>query len=113
MWYTPGMDTSPSVVMNEAGQTDFTVTLPFNVPPGDTDGLLTEALLAQTIKAAPEDCAGFVASADSKAGEVWVIFNLWADHQAQARATAQLIQQRVTASIITVDEAPTVESAEE
>jgi hypothetical protein len=65
--------------MTDYGDTeyrDWTITLPFSVPTGDTDGVLTEALFDAALHHAPSEATGLVARANTDEGKVWIVFTL-------------------------------------
>jgi len=55
---------------------DWKITLEYNVPPNDTEGVFTEALFDAADGHAPSAAEGLGARADTVAGKVWVVFTL-------------------------------------
>lgn len=55
---------------------DWTITLPFSVPVGDSEGVLTEALFEAALEHAPSDAYGMTARAATCEGKVWTVFTL-------------------------------------
>lgn len=55
---------------------DWTITLTFDVAPGDTEGVMTEAVFEAALAAAPSEAAGMVARANTREGKVWITFTL-------------------------------------
>lgn len=84
---------------------DFKITLPFSVPPGDEEGVFTEALFEAALELAPSDAAGTVARADTNEGKVWIVFTLVGASEDFAKDTAKEMQQRVGEAVLSGDDA--------
>lgn len=84
---------------------DWKITLPFSVPPGDTDGVMTEALFNAALEHAPSDAAGIVARADAAIGKVWIVFTLVNSSRGLADEVAAEMRQRVGDAVLSGDDA--------
>lgn len=61
--------------MSDLDLKDWTISLQFNVPAEDADGVLTEALFEAALQHAPSQAAGMAARADTAEGKVWIVFH--------------------------------------
>lgn len=84
---------------------DWKITLPFAVPAGDTDGVMTEALFEAALEHAPSQAAGMTARADAKLGKVWVVFTLVHSSRGLADEVASSMRQRVSDAVFSGDDA--------
>jgi hypothetical protein len=88
--------------------TDFsnwTITLPFSVPPGDTEGVLTEALFEAALEHAPVEAEGMTARADTREGKVWIVFTLVGASSELAKSVAEEMRGRVGNAVLSGDDA--------
>src|SRR5690349_4900129 len=72
-WLTDAYDGQTMDIMGAATMSeykDWKITLPFTVPAGDTDGVMTDALFNAALEHAPSDAAGLVARGDANLGKV-------------------------------------------
>lgn len=84
---------------------DWTITLSFNVPAGDVEGVLTEVLFEAAVEHAPSDAAGLVARADAVEGKVWITFTLThATHEFATDVAAEM-KQRIRETVFSGDDA--------
>lgn len=84
---------------------DWQITLPFSVPVGDVDGVLTEALLDAALEHAPAQAAGMVARADTHEGRVWITFTLVDTSKDLADSISAEMLQRVRDAVLSGDDA--------
>lgn len=84
---------------------DWKIMLPFSVPPGDTDGVLTEAIFDAGLYHAPSKAEGMVASADTDAGKVWLVFTLVDTSRDFADEIAQAMIEHVRETVFSGDDA--------
>ncbi len=84
---------------------DWKITLPFSVPPGDTEGVMTEALFNAALEHAPSDAAGLTARADARAGKVWIVFTLLNASRGLADEVASAMRARVGDAVFSGDDA--------
>jgi len=84
---------------------DWRITLPFSVPIGDTDGMMTEALFNAALDHAPSDAAGLIARGDTEAGKVWIVFTLVNSSRGFADEVARSMLQRVHEAVLTDEDA--------
>lgn len=84
---------------------DWKITLPFSVPPGDVDGVITEALFNAALEHAPTDAAGITARGDANAGKVWIVFTLVNASRGLADEVATAMRQRVGDALLSGDDA--------
>ncbi|HEX8083399.1 MAG TPA: hypothetical protein VF529_03855 [Solirubrobacteraceae bacterium] len=84
---------------------DWKITLPFTVPVGDTDGVLTEALFDAAVHHAPSEARGIVARADTSEGKVWIVFTLTNSSQGFAQDLAKQMRERVAETVFSGDDA--------
>lgn len=91
--------------MNEDEFSDWTITLPFTVPPGDEDGAFTEALFEAAVDHAPPDSAGMTARADTAEGKVWITFTMLNRSEGLAKEIADSMRQRVEDAVLSGDDA--------
>lgn len=84
---------------------DWNVVLAFNVPPGDTEGVMTEALFDAACEHAPSDATGLVARADTVEGKVWIVYTLVGASGGFAKDSAAAMRDRISESVFSGDEA--------
>jgi hypothetical protein len=84
---------------------DHTITLPFSVPAGDTDGVMTEALFNAAVELAPSEAVGITARGDTRKGKVWVVFTLPNCSREFAGDVADQMQERVSDAVFSGDDA--------
>lgn len=84
---------------------DWTITLPFTVPVGDTEGVLTDALFEAALDRAPTDAGGMTARADTVKGKVWVVFTLSDASENFARDVAREMRLGVQEAVLSGDDA--------
>lgn len=84
---------------------DWTITLPFSVPVGDSEGVLTEALFEAALEHAPSDAYGMTARADTCEGKVWTVFTLAGRSADLAKSIAAEMRDRVGDAVLSGDEA--------
>jgi hypothetical protein len=83
---------------------DWTITLSFSVPAGDTEGVLTEAIYEAALQHAPSAAAGMVASADTVEGKVRVVFTLVNSSRGLADEVAKSMKKRVRETVFSGDD---------
>lgn len=74
---------------------DWKIVLPFSVPGGDVEGVMTEALFDAALNHAPSEAEGVVASADTSEGKVWIVFTLPNASRTLADEVAEGMMHRV------------------
>jgi len=84
---------------------DWKITLPFSVPSGDADGVMTEALFNAALEHAPSDAAGITARGDTAIGKVWIVFTLVNASRGLADEVAAEMRQRVGDAVLSGDDA--------
>jgi hypothetical protein len=84
---------------------DWNITLPFSVPAGDTDGVMTEALFNAALEHAPSDAAGLTARGDAAIGKVWIVFTLVNSSRGFADEVAAAMRKRVGDAVFSGDDA--------
>jgi hypothetical protein len=84
---------------------DWNITLTFNVPTGDTEGIVTEALFEAAVEHAPSDATGLVARADTVAGKVWIVFTLTNSTREFAMSVGSEMKDRVGDAALSGDDA--------
>jgi hypothetical protein len=84
---------------------DWTITLSFNVPPGDVEGVMTEAILDAARHHAPAEATGMVASADTDEGKVRVVFTLVHSSRGLADEVVKSMKTRVAETVFSGDDA--------
>jgi len=84
---------------------DWTITLTFNVPPGDTAGDLTEALFEAAVQHSPRDAAGITARADTTDGKVWITFTLVNASKELATRIAKDMKPRIAETVFSDEDA--------
>ena len=84
---------------------DWTITLPFSVPRGDTEGVLTEALFEAALEHAPSDAHGMTARANTREGKVWIVFTLASRSEDLAKSIAAEMRERVGHAVLSGDDA--------
>ena len=84
---------------------DWKITLPFAVAPGDTDGVITEALFNAALEHAPSEAAGMTARADANLGKVWITFTLVNSSRGLADEVARAMRSRVAEAVLSGDDA--------
>lgn len=84
---------------------DWNITLPFSVPAGDAEGVLTEALFDAALEHAPSDAHGITARADTRVGKVWIVFTLVGASEELAKSMASEMRERLGESVLSGDEA--------
>lgn len=89
---------------NETEFHDHRITLEFNVPSGDSEGVLTEALFEAALENAPSEAAGMVASADTNKGKVWVAFTLPHSSREFADSVCAEMKPRIKDAVLSNDE---------
>jgi hypothetical protein len=87
------------------GYRDWMISLPFSVPAGDTDGVLTEALFDAALELAPTAARGMTARGDTIDGKVWITFTLVDTSQALANEIASEMRQRIREAVLTDEDA--------
>lgn len=90
--------------MTETEYRDWKITLPFSVPAGDTEGVLTEALFEAALHHAPSQAAGLVASANTDEGKVWIVFTLVNSSRGLADEIAKSMRERVKETVFSGDD---------
>lgn len=83
---------------------DWKITATFTVRPGDTEGVLTEALFEAALRQAPSQAKGMVARADTGDGKVWITFTLVGGSREFADEVAADFPERVRDAILSGDE---------
>jgi hypothetical protein len=84
---------------------DWNVVLTFNVPTGDTEGVMTDAIFDAAVEHAPSDATGLVASADTAKGKVWIVYTLANASGGFARDSASAMRSRIAETVFSGDEA--------
>lgn len=84
---------------------DWKITLPFAVRPGDTEGVMTEALFDAALEHAPSQAVGITARADAKLGKVWIVFTLVNASRGLADEVAGAMRTRVAEAVLAGDDA--------
>lgn len=84
---------------------DWKITLPFSVPAGDTDGVMTEALLNAALEHAPSDAAGIIARGDAELGKAWIVFTLVNSSRGLADEVASAMRSRVADAVLSGEDA--------
>jgi hypothetical protein len=84
---------------------DWTITIPFTVPVGDTEGIMTEAVFEAALEHAPSQAKGITARADTSLGKVWIVFTLTETSQDLANSIGQEMRERVQEAVVSSDEA--------
>jgi hypothetical protein len=84
---------------------DFTISLPFSVPPGDVEGVMTEALLDAALEHAPSGARGMTARGDTVQGKVWIVFTLVDSTPELAESVAAEMLPRVRDAVFSGDDA--------
>lgn len=84
---------------------DWDISLAFNVPQGDTEGIVTEALFEAAVEHAPSDAAGLVVRADTVVGKVWIVFTLVNSTREFAEDVAAQMMERVGDAALSGDDA--------
>ena len=84
---------------------DWNIQLTFNVPPGDTDGVMTDAILDAALEHGPSQAAGVVASASTHEGKVWIMFTLVDSSRGLADEVANAMRLRVLETVFSGDDA--------
>lgn len=79
---------------------DWRITLPFSVPVGDTEGMMTETLFNAALEHAPSDAAGLTARGDAEAGRVWIVFTLVNSSRGLADEVAGSMRTRVHEAVL-------------
>jgi hypothetical protein len=87
---------------------DWQITLPFDVPVGDVEGVLTEALFEAAVRHAPGAAVDMTARADAEDGKVWVVFTLVDSSGELARDVAARMQGRISESVLSIHEADVI-----
>lgn len=90
---------------------DWNISLTFNVPAGDIEGVLTEALFEAAVEVAPSDASGLVARADTVEGKVWITFTLVNADETFAKDVASQMKQRIRETVFSGDDAACVTAA--
>jgi hypothetical protein len=78
---------------------DWKITLTFKVPPGDVEGVHTEAFFDAALEQAPADAEGVVASANSEEGVVRVVFTLVDSSKELAESIAAQMRGRLREAV--------------
>ncbi len=84
---------------------DWKITLPFSVPSGDTEGVMTEAIFEAALHHAPSESAGLVAGADTDDGKVWIVFTLLNSSRGFADDVAKEMRERIQETVSSGDDA--------
>jgi len=84
---------------------DWTITLPFSVPAGDTEGVMTEAIFDAAVDLAPTQARGLTARADSEMGKVWITFTLIGSSEPLANSIAKQMRERVHEAVFSSEDA--------
>ncbi len=84
---------------------DWTITLPFSVPRGDTEGVMTEAVFDAAVEHAPSSAQGITARADTDQGKVWITFTLPETSHELATSIATEMRERVARAVVSADDA--------
>ena len=84
---------------------DWKITLPFSVTPGDTEGMMTDALFNAALEHAPSQAAGLTARGDAVLGKVWIAFTLVNSSRGLADEVATAMRERVHETVLTGDDA--------
>lgn len=84
---------------------DWKITLPFSVPAGDAEGVMTEAIFDAALQHAPSAAAGLVASADTLQGKVWIVFTLVHSSRGLADEVAKSMRARIGETVFSLDDA--------
>lgn len=91
--------------MSDLDLKDWTISLQFNVPAGDADGVLTEALFEAALQHAPSQAAGMAARADTAEGKVWIVFTLIDSSRGLADEISKSMRERVGETVLSSDDA--------
>lgn len=83
---------------------DWNITLPFSVPPGDAEGVLTEALFEAALEHAPSEAHGMTARANTREGKVWIVFTLVGASEDLARSIASEMRGRIGDAVLSGDD---------
>jgi hypothetical protein len=84
---------------------DWNITLTFNVPVGDTEGVVTEALFDAAADHVPADGVGLTARADTVEGKVWITFTLAHAAEDFAKDVATEMKERIRETVFSGDDA--------
>ena len=84
---------------------DWTITLPFSVPTGDSEGVMTEAVFDAALEHAPSEAKGVTARADTDEGKVWITFTLVGTSEDLAKSIASEMRARVHEAVFSSDDA--------
>jgi hypothetical protein len=79
---------------------DWKITLPFSVPAGDADGVMTEALFNAALDHAPSDAVGLTARGDVVLGKVWIVLTLVNSSRGLADEVASAMLSRVGGAVL-------------
>jgi hypothetical protein len=84
---------------------DWTITVPFSVPPGDVDGVMTEAIFEAAVHHLPSEGHGLVVRADTAEGKVFITFTLAEASKGFAQDVAKQLRERVHETVFSSDDA--------